>query len=391
MSSGTEAERRLAVVIVVDGLRASALGTYGNTSFPTPLFDELASRSLVLEWLLSTGPTIGDFYRGAVSGVEAAAASRRLLSDDVAIVDLISGSFDEAVALAPSSAHRAKTSEATHAAAFFSHAVEHLAVWQKETADQGRHGLLWIHFSGLMGSWDAPLAMREEMLDEDDPPAPVFVTPPRGLRGVDDPDELLGYRVAYAAQVSVIESCLAGFVQAWDDLPFSGKKLALVVGGQGFSLGEHGCVGHDCQSLYSEQLHLPGMILADQTCGPLPRVTGFAQPADIRATISHWISGESRLDLQGRSLVPFLDSRPGQLRDVVIAGNTADEWAIRTSAWLMKQGASTEVFAKPDDRWEANDVATRCPDVVEQLAKHLESLRSGRAQPLTDDLTSHWR
>ncbi len=35
-------ETRLALVIVVDGLRASALGTYGNTTFPTPNFDSLA-------------------------------------------------------------------------------------------------------------------------------------------------------------------------------------------------------------------------------------------------------------------------------------------------------------------------------------------------------------
>jgi len=49
--------------MVVDGLRASALGTYGNTTQPTPQLDRLASRSLVAEWLLADSLSIELFYR----------------------------------------------------------------------------------------------------------------------------------------------------------------------------------------------------------------------------------------------------------------------------------------------------------------------------------------
>jgi hypothetical protein len=33
------------------------------------------------------------------------------------------------------------------------------------------------------------------------------------------------------------------------------------------------------------------------------------------------------------------------------------------------------LFAKPDDRWEANEVASRCPDAVEQLDAALDEFR----------------
>ena len=31
-----------------------------------------------------------------------------------------------------------------------------------------------------------------------------------------------------------------------------------------------------------------------------------------------------------------------------------------------------ELYVKPDDRWEINDVANRCPDIVEQMTEQLQ-------------------
>ena len=41
--------------------------------------------------------------------------------------------------------------------------------------------------------------------------------------------------------------------------------------------------------------------------------------------------------------------------------------AIRTPAWYLRAGLDPELFAKPDDRWEINNVASRCQEVVECL------------------------
>ena len=41
--------------------------------------------------------------------------------------------------------------------------------------------------------------------------------------------------------------------------------------------------------------------------------------------------------------------------------------AIRTPAWMLRTAAASELYAKPDDRWEVNDVAGRCRDIVDKL------------------------
>src|SRR6478736_5724691 len=50
------------LVIVVDGLRASALGAYGNTSYPTPALDRFAAESLLLDWCYAPSPDLADIY-----------------------------------------------------------------------------------------------------------------------------------------------------------------------------------------------------------------------------------------------------------------------------------------------------------------------------------------
>jgi hypothetical protein len=397
-------ENRLALVIAVDGLRASALGTYGNTSFPTPQLDELASRSLVVEWLVADSPTLAGFYGGVWQSLfpkvrQQTEMRRWLITDDPAVAQLSGENFDEVVCLERNTKQAVQEIEETHAAQFFAQAIEQLALWQNAATKQQANGLLWIHFSGLCGPWDAPSSLRRELLDEDDPLPPEFVTPPHSLQGIDDPDELLGYRIAYAAQIAVLDSCLSGFVEAFEGLPTSARKLTMLLGSRGFSLGEHGCVGHECGTLYSEQLHLPWLVLTDETRDPLPRVIGFAQPVDVGATLCEWLFPTDPLtDLAEISLIGFLTGQAGKLRELMIADSPSGEQLVRTPAWMLKRGEIVELYAKPDDRWEANDIASLCPEIVQLLndllAEYLQAKKAGNSTPqpsLSHVLVSPWR
>jgi hypothetical protein len=40
---------------------------------------------------------------------------------------------------------------------------------------------------------------------------------------------------------------------------------------------------------------------------------------------------------------------------------------MRTPAWYLRAGGQPQLFVKPDDRWEINDVVSRCPGIVEGL------------------------
>ena len=57
--------------------------------------------------------------------------------------------------------------------------------------------------------------------------------------------------------------------------------------------------------------------------------------------------------------------------------------ALRTPAWLLvrRQDGQRELFAKPDDRWEANEVANRCPEAVEQLDAALDEFQQATQSP----------
>ena len=60
---------RHVICIVVDGLRASSLGAYGNTSYPTPNLDSAAAHSKVVDWLWADSPRLEGFYEGAWHGL----------------------------------------------------------------------------------------------------------------------------------------------------------------------------------------------------------------------------------------------------------------------------------------------------------------------------------
>src|SRR5690606_19269722 len=153
-----------------------ALGTYGNTSVPTRQFNELASRSLVVEWLINSGPSLADFYGGALSTLNLPGTCRWHVTDNLTIRQQSPpAAFDELITIEQRGASSADEVSGTYAAAFFAEAVEQLHHWHRAVVERSEHGLLWIHFSGLSGPWDAPLALRHELLEEDELPVPTFV------------------------------------------------------------------------------------------------------------------------------------------------------------------------------------------------------------------------
>ena len=51
------------LVLVIDGLRASALGAYGNTTFPTPALDQFAAESFLLDFAFADSTDLPAAYR----------------------------------------------------------------------------------------------------------------------------------------------------------------------------------------------------------------------------------------------------------------------------------------------------------------------------------------
>ncbi|NOY43585.1 MAG: sulfatase-like hydrolase/transferase [Planctomycetes bacterium] len=407
--------KRHAICIVVDGLRASALGTYGNTISPTPHLDAFASRSLVADWLWADSPSLAGFYRSVwncthalrpvddalqtavLDALQQRGVRQWLVTDDPWLTSQSSElPFDDDLLIETQATQAADEIENTIVSYLLSETVERLAEWQEDNTNHNASSLLWLHTRGLTGPWDAPQSMRTDLLDEGDPAAADFIAPPSVISGIEDPDTIFSHKVAYSAQVAVVDACLGAFYQALEQLFAGTETLVILLGSRGLALGEHGSIGTDCQALFSEQLHLPLIVNVCGNSTPVARHPGLVQPADVGTTLLEWFGAETDSPLgDGTALLANEGGEQGASRKLAVSVGSTGELAIRTPAWMLRvpprsdsteQGDAVELYAKPDDRWEFNDVADRCPEVVEQLCEELnrytDRSRAGESLPL---------
>jgi hypothetical protein len=71
----------------------------------------------------------------------------------------------------------------------------------------------------------------------------------------------------------------------------------------------------------------------------------------------------------GHDLLELAENEDAWRREAAYSvGN--NELVVRTPAWLLHLDANRtkSLYAKPDDRWEANEVADRCGEVPDELA-----------------------
>ena len=386
-----------AIVVVIDRLGAGFLGPYGNTWIDTPQFNRLASQSLLCETALADSPDLALAYRAWWTGrhaLEPAMDSRLtlpqaageaglevvLVTDDGQVSELPDAAhFAERVVLpSPQATQAADELEQTGLAKLFLAATERIR-------NTNGPALVWIHSRGMSGPWDAPLALRQQFADEDDPVAPDFVEPPRRFFERDaDPDELLGYVHAYAGQVALVDVCLGLLLDAIDQSPLQGQALLAVTSPRGFPLGEHGRVGPLDEALYGELLHVPLLLRLPDGAGALARTRRLIQPCDLAATLSKWLelppwspSGFAA------SLLPLARGENLPPRELAVATGTAQR-VVRSPAWLLHEAVVDDeiyrkLYTKPDDRWEANEVTSRCGDIAEQLAAAADQFRQAAA------------
>jgi arylsulfatase A-like enzyme len=388
------------LVIVVDGLRASSLGAYGNTSFATPALDRFAAESLLLDWCYAPSPDLHQIYEAmwrshhdaqnhatvSVARILADAGySARLVTDEVSLSSFPTASaFDEIFQLASVSetapiTKRANDSSETCLARVFSAATELV----DGIRDSDKPLLVWLHAVGMYGPWDAPLELQESLLDEDNPSPISSIVPPDINMGLGvDPDAAFRYACAYAAQVMVLDECLAGLINA-TNTSAENEWLITFVGARGFPLGEHGRIGGVDPRTHAEQLHVPWLVRFPDGVGRLTRVAGLTSHHDLLPTLVDWIDRDRKFDrstFEGTSIAPFLSSARTPWRNATLSRSVSAQ-SIRTAAWCLREsvprheGSATsddvatpsELYVRPDDRWEANDIAKLCPDVVEEL------------------------
>ncbi len=387
--------------LVLDGLHSGYVGAYGNSWIETPSLDRLATEAFLLDQYWLDSPRLDLLYRSHWLGrhalepheeespqnalaamISSRGVATTLASDEADVLSHRLGQgFQQRLALPTVAAMGpAGAWDETHLARCFAELVD----WLEKAAEPL---LLWCHLGSLTRTWDAPYALRAQYAADEDPPPPEGAEVPSLVLEEDyDPDRLLGITQSYAGQVTLLDTCLGALLD-WLDESEVGKATQLtLMAGRGFPLGEHLHVGGNSVG-YGELLHVPVMLRFPDGAGAAARSGALIEPADVWATLLDWWEIGNRPGWgRGRSLLPLVRDEVDQVRDRLCIGAPGDSAAIVTPAWYGRFGEEPELYLKPDDRWEFNDVSRRCPEIVELLESALGAGREGILSRRADDL-----
>lgn len=401
--------QRSVIVVVFDRWGAGQASPLGATMLDMPFFNRLAASALTANFCLADSPDLEQIYRSYWTGRHAADprdggelehwlngvdAHSLLVTDEPLVRDHpLARHFEQKLILPPSTAQRTADEVAqTQLAKLLFAAGEAIL-----NLDEPH--VVWIHAQAMEAPWDAPLELRQSLRDEEDPEPPEWVFPPsRRIEGPKNYDELLGISQAYGGQALALDEIWGEFIEVLDQRAAEAVEntLLVVTSPRGFPLGEHGVIGAGGNLLYSELLHVPLFLRFGRgrygEAGALQRTSALIQPCDLAATIADWLDAEGveavrrgEASTWGRSVIPLAThpdpaALPPPLWRAGLAvsrkGDASEESYFLTPGWALRsvrreEGAEPqrELYAKPDDRWEVNEVSTRAVEECEEMAK----------------------
>ena len=262
---------------------------------------------------------------------------------------------------------RAANSESeTGLATFFAKALEH-------TGQLGPGEILWLHSKGLSGSWDAPYDLRCQFAADEDPEPPEFVTPPQAETDADglDPDELLGYQQSCAAQIVLLDRFLGILLDRLDSIPDSDKPFFVLTSTRGFPLGINRFVGQPEKSLYDDATQVPLLARWPDQKYAMQRNQSLVYSSVVGSLLTEWFGLEMNSENQ------WIESPLAERQREFIFSVAENRSSLRTHGWkLIRDDEQDQLFVKPDDRWDLNDVIRKCRNVGEELSELAETIES---------------
>ena len=391
------------ICLCIDRFHLGYVGAYGSTWGQTPALDQLAADGFVFDQFHVDSLETESLYRSCWFGrhaleldsAEPAASlsmpamlrdcgvTTVLATDDPAIASLRGADdFVERFLLPePRKIEPAPSVEAAHLARCFAQLVQKVESLEPPF-------FLWCHLASLGRIWDAPWEMRSQYAEADDPDPPVGAEVPcRPMAAEEDPDELLGIVQAYAGQVTLLDLCIGALGDALTEAGREKDTVMAVLGLRGLALGEHRYVGPNDERLDGELVHVPLIFRLPDPDTASARSPELVQTADLCPTWLRLLANRTLSPRLGAAdLSPVIHDQKPQWRDRIGLVGPDGLRAVRTPAWYLTMGSTKRLFSKPDDLWEANDVADRHSDVADRLAEILNDYRAKLSDPQSREL-----
>src|SRR5262249_15327010 len=257
--------------------------------------------------------------------------------------------------------------------------------------------LLWLELAVLLPPWDVHEEFLERYLVEyggggeggeegdGEPEArEPLPAPPAGPINPDDDLTFIRLQRSYAGAVSYLDAGLGLLLKELEERRLLDDVLLIVTADHGLPLGEHGIVGLCRAWPHDELTHLPLLVRLPKAEQAGRRVLALTQPVDLMPTLLDAF-GLPPVPAHGHGMLPLARGTAEKVRDYACTGlrvGGAVEWALRSPEWaflLPLRGEAGEpqrapqLYVKPDDRWELNDVIQHHP----ALAEHFEAVLRG--------------
>ncbi len=357
------------LVLEACGLSLSYLGCYGSEWVATPNLDRIAAEGIVFDWHFVDQPEL-------------------LPSTPLPKRSVGTGCYAlEAAIGAPMQPHVTRCELLPSFADDVLKAMETNDAW------------LWIEGPSLLPPWireDDLLGMYFDEDDLEDRLTP-WTDPPFEVADLDEA-EVLELQNTYAAVVTLFDAQLEVIVNHLDD-----DTLLCVTARSGLPLAEHGMIGTPQPRLHDELVHVPLLVRLPNRpsrLAPLPgrepenaglRIAALTQPVDLLPTILEAL-GQSIPPTHGRSLWPLIRGEVDSIRPYAFAHLQAggeESRLIRTPTWALHVDPSgaraAQVYVKPEDRREVNDLGQQQIEAAEQMAATMRAFMDAirRPGPLT--------
>lgn len=387
------------IVIAPAGFHLGYLGCYGNPWVDTSCLDSLAAEGIVFDQHISDSPSAKGAWRAWRTGRYGFPLSSS--KDPHDSFDMLATLRDRGIpSVLITGSERTRPDIETvwgkiHAISGNKDASFQEKLWQSaaETVRQlisKDRALVWIETNVLIPPWsfeesNGDYFSAEPDEDSDEPIEPLL-NPTPGLLHSADETTFLRLQRTYAAVVRQFDGQLGEFLQGLQNDLYE-SWMIIVTTDRGFPLAEHGLVGYTRPWLHEELLHIPLLIRLPSAIKGGARIGALTQPVDLMSTLLEALE-LTPVGGQGSSLLRLIRGEQERIREFACSGLEIGgevEISLRTADWafLVPQdtGSGSErpllrerqLYVKPEDRWEVNNVLQHHLEFADQLEQALRA------------------
>jgi arylsulfatase A-like enzyme len=355
------------IAIEVYGLHLGYVGCYGNDWVATPNLDRLATEGIVFDWHFADQPELFALTPWQERSIGTGCYS-----------------FPGTPPVAPSITMILRAVRCEALSSFATDALQAIGA---------NDGFLWIEGPSLLPPWHLDDELLEAYFDEDDVEEGLapWTDPPLEFAKLNEA-EVLQLQNTYAAAVTVFDAQLGVVLDRLREQKMLDDTLICVTSRSGLPLGEHGMIGAPGPWLHDELVHVPMLLRLPGAAQAGQRVAALTQPVDLLPTFLEALS-QPIPPLHGSSLWPLLRGEVEQVRPYAVAAMRAggqESWLMRTADWALHlpimppdkvPTSSPQLFVKPEDRWEVNDLFQQQIESAEVMATALRAFAKAIRHP----------